>query len=208
MTFPFKTRRFACCVFLLLFNIALQSRAQVTLQIGQNFTGSTYGVNSQSLPPDTDGEIGPRHYMEFINGTVSVYNRTNGVSIQRKTNLKFWSDAGLIISPDSGVSDPRVTFDPTVQRWFACQVNYSGNSADPTLDANDFLIAVSATSDPTGLWRGFLFQADPATGNFADFPTLGVDGNAVYLAGDFYHGSTNAVGSGLVSTGAADEPSI
>ncbi len=203
MTFPLPIHRLIGNVFLFLFFVS-EGHAQVTLQIGQNFTGSTYGVHSQSLPPDSNGEIGPRHFMEFINGTVSVYNKTNGVSIQRKTNLKFWSDSGLIISPDSGVSDPRVIYDPTVQRWFAAQVNYSGNSTDPSLQANDFLLAVSATSDPTGLWRGFQFQADPDAGSFADFPTLGVDANAVYLSGDFYHGMTNPLGAGLVSIPKAD----
>ncbi len=44
-----------------------------------------------------------------------------------------------------------------------------------------------------------MFQADPDTGYFADFPTLGVDSNAVYLSGDLYHGETNPIGAALVS---------
>jgi hypothetical protein len=173
----------------------------VAVKIGQNFTGSTYGVNSAALPPDPNGAIGPKHFVEFINGTFAVYNRTNGHSVQRKTDIKFWSDAGLIISPDSGVSDPRVIYDPISQRWFASQVDYdaAAPSGDPTFEANDFLLAVSAGSDPTGTWHGFMFQADPDSGNFADFPTLGVDSNGVYLAGDFFYGSDNPIGPGLVS---------
>ena len=163
-----------CCSLL-----TIVAQAQVSVSIGQNFTGSTYNLNVQSVPPDSNGEIGPRHFMEFINGTVAIYDKTNGVTVQRKTNLKFWSDSGLIISPDSGVSDPRVIFDPRSQRWFAVQVDFTSTAADPTLNANDFLIAVSATSDPTGAWRGFSFQADPATGTFADFPTMGLDANAI-----------------------------
>ena len=181
-------------------------RAQVAVKIGQNFTGSTYGVNSAALPPDPNGAIGPKHFVEFINGTFAVYNRTNGHSVQRKTDIKFWSDAGLIISPDSGVSDPRVIYDPISQRWFASQVDYdaAAPSGDPTFEANDFLLAVSAGSDPTGTWHGFMFQADPDLGNYADFPTLGVDSNGVYLAGDFFYGSDNPIGPGLVSIPKAD----
>ena len=181
-------------------------RAQVAVKIGQNFTGSTYGVNSAALPPDSNGAIGPKHFVEFINGTFAVYNRTNGHSVQRKTDIKFWSDAGLIISPDSGVSDPRVIYDPISQRWFASQVDYDATapSGDPTFEANDFLLAVSAGSDPSGTWHGFMFQADPDSGNFADFPTLGVDSNGVYLAGDFFYGSDNPIGPGLVSIPKAD----
>jgi hypothetical protein len=178
--------------------------AAVTVVIGRNFTGSSYEVNSQAAPPDSNGAIGPRHFMEFINGTVAVYNKTNGLSVQRKSNKKFWADAGLIISTDSEVSDPRVIYDPTVQRWFASQVDFDAAATDPTLEANDFLFAVSATSDPTGSWHGFIFQADPDSGSFADFPTLGLDANAVYLSGDMFQGESNPVGAGLVSIPKAD----
>jgi hypothetical protein len=181
----------------------VSAHAQVLVTLGQNFTGTSYDPNAPVLPPDANGAIGPRHFMEFINGTVAVYNKTNGQSIQRKTNVKFWSDAGLIISPDSSVSDPRVIYDPTVQRWFASQVDFNANGADPTASANDFLLAVSATDNPAGSWHGFQFQSDPDFGNFADFPTLGLDSNAIYLSGDFFH--TNlAIGPGLVSIPKAD----
>jgi hypothetical protein len=188
---------------LLLWLASISVHAQVLVAIGQNFTGSTYGVNSQALPPDANGAIGPRHFMEFINGTVAVYNKTNGLSVQRKTDLKFWSDAGLIISPDSAVTDPRVIFDPTIQRWFASQVDFDSTAPDPTTEANDFLFAVSDTADPTGHWHGFLFQADPDNGTFADFPTMGVDGNAVYISGDMFQSSI-PVGPSLVSLPKAD----
>jgi hypothetical protein len=75
---------------------------------------------------------------------------------------------------------------------------------DPTMEANDFLLAVSATSDPTGQWHGFLFQADPDNGYFADFPTLGLDSNAVYLSGDMFFGEDSPMGPGLVSIPKAD----
>lgn len=187
-----------------LFFAAQSGRSQLTVSIGQNFTGSTFGTHTQAIPADGDGAIGPKHFMEFINGTVCVYNKTNGVSVQRKSNLKFWSDAHVILSQDSGVSDPRVIYDPTVQRWFAAQVDLDTSNPDPTLAQNDFLLAVSATSDPTGQWQGISFQSDPDSGKFADFPTLGLDANAVYIAGDFFDGEDNPLGPGLVSIPKAD----
>ncbi|HXR48777.1 MAG TPA: hypothetical protein VN784_15180 [Candidatus Limnocylindrales bacterium] len=41
------------------------------------------------------------------------------------------------------------------------------------------------------------FLAAPGGIRFADFPTLGVDTNAVYLAGDMYHGTNNSLGTSL-----------
>lgn len=183
--------------------VAVGARSQVTIQIGLNFTGSLGGLISQALPPDPNGVIGPTRFVEFINGTVAVYNRTNGASVVRKTDLKFWADAGLNTSAIA-ISDPRVIYDPTVQRWFATQVDFDPNASDPTAEANDFLLAVSTTSSPTGPWKAFMFQSDPDNGFFADFPTLGVDSNAVYISGDFYSVGEVPEGPGLVSIPKAD----
>ena len=180
-----------------------KAAATVSVSLGQNFTGNTFGVISQALPPDSNGAIGPTRFMEFDNGVVAVYNRTNGANVQRKTDLKFWSDAGLNVSAIA-ISDPRVIYDPLSQRWFASQIDLDPNAADPTAEANDFLIAVSTTANPTGTWKAFMFQADPDNGFFADFPTLGVDGNAVYLSGDFYSTGEIPEGSGLLSIPKAD----
>lgn len=203
--FPFPRILFLACavVFAPFSESSLQ--AQISATIGHNFTSSMYNVNSYALPPDANGGVGPRHFMEFINGTVAIYTKTNVThTVQRKTDVKFWSDSGLIISPDAGVTDPRVIYDPDSQRWFATMVDFDANAADPTVEANDFLFAVSATSDPTGTWHGFLFQADPDNGMFADFPTLGMDSNAVYISGDFFQGGSSPMGPGLVSIPKAD----
>ncbi len=181
------------------------ARAAVITSIGQNFTGSTFGVDSVALPADANGTAGPQHFVEFINGTFAVYNKSNGAVVKRVSDTKFWSNSGVSLSSSDGVTDPRIIYDPTVQRWFASMVDFDANApSDPSLESNDFLFAVSDSADPRGTWHGFLFQADPDTGYFADFPTLGVDSNAVYLSGDFYHGETDPIGPGLVSFPKAD----
>jgi len=195
-------------VFCLLLSAA-GGHAQVAVQIGQNFTSSTYynGSNigdSTALPPDPDGAVGAGRFVEFINGAFTVYNATNGASVIRISDEQFWANAGVTISPDAAISDPRIIYDPTAQRWFASEVDFNANAVDPTLFANNFLIAVSASSNPAGPWQGFHFIADPDTGDFADFPTLGVDSNAVYISGDMFQGQDNPVGPSLVSIPKAD----
>ena len=181
----------------------LNSEAQVSVTIGQNFTGDTYGVVSQALPPDSNGVIGPTRFMSFINGVVTVFNRTNGASVYRKSDLIFWSNAGINTSA-IGVSDPRVIYDPATQRWFATQVDFDPSAPDPTAEGNDFLLGVSTTSNPAGPWKAFMITADPDNGYFADFPTLGLDGDAVYISGDFYSAGQIPQGPGLLSIPKAD----
>ena len=192
---------FVCCRLLL---AGVSAPAQVTVQIGQNFTGSD---NSQTYisPADGNGAIGTNYFVEFINGAFAVYDPSTGAGVVRITDLKFWSNAGpggnsangINFASSDAVSDPRVIYDPASQRWFASQVEYDGSAADPTRESNYYLLAVSATPDPTGAWHVFSFLAAPGGIRFADFPTLGVDANAVYLGGDMYFGETNSLGTSL-----------
>ena len=175
--------------------------AAVPTFIGQNLAGSQYNVDSASVPPDTTGAAGPNHFVEFINGRFSVYNKTNGTRVKTLTDLAFWSALGITFPTNYDLTDPRLVYDPTVQRWFAVEIDFDPSGAQNT---NRFLLAVSATSDPTGLWRGVAFLSDPGGSLFADFPGLGVDADGVYLSGDYYNGSSQAVRPVLVSLPKAD----
>ena len=171
-------------------------QAQVVVQIGQNFTASSLGVDSTALPPDANGAAGPSHYVEWINGRFSVYNKTNASRVFTLSDLTFWSRAGVTIPGSWDVTDPRLVYDPTVQRWFASMVDFASSSS---INSNHFLLAVSATADPTGTWRGVSFLGDTNGLNFADFPRLGLDDQAVYLSGDMFPPFGNPVGASLVS---------
>lgn len=177
---------------------ALNLFAGPTATIGQNFLGSSFFTNSSAMPPDGNGAIGPQHFVEFINGAFAAYDRNDPGNVLRESDIDFWFNAGISIASDQGVTDPRVVYDPLSQRWFASMIDFDANAADPTLEANDFLLAFSATSDPEGEWVAFRFRADTKSNAFADFPTLGVDSNAVYLSGNMFKGGNNNIGPNLV----------
>jgi hypothetical protein len=125
--------------------------------------------------------------------------------VQKTGLLTFWTNAGLTFNGGTQVSDPRIVYDPLAQRWFASAIDIAGVSVPRN---NRFLLAVSAGPDPTGLWQAVAFTADPAQGNFADFPTLGMDASGVYLTGYmFSDGSSSGTELGantLVSIPKAD----
>ena len=91
----------------------------VVTTVGRNFTGSTLNYNNYNgVPPDCNGAVGPRHFVEFINGNFTVYNKTNSNSV-RIADTKFWANAGVTLANSDLLSDPRIIYDPSVQRWFA-----------------------------------------------------------------------------------------
>lgn len=191
-----------CAVLQIFTNLPAFAGSNTT--IGQNFSGSSFFTNSQALPPDANGAIGPQHFVEFINGAFAAYDRNNPGNVLRESDIDFWFNAGVSVASDQGVTDPRVIYDPLSQRWFASMIDFDANAADPTLEANDFLLAFSATADPTGDWVAFRFRADTKSNAFADFPTLGVDSNAVYLSGNMFKGGDNNLGPNLVCIPKAD----
>jgi hypothetical protein len=141
--------------------------------IGANFTASTFGVDSNTIPPDTMGAAGVDHFVELINGRFSVYRKTDGVRVQTSTLNQFWTNAGA--SPTGGTIDPRVVYDPSARRYFAVTID------DPQ-NPNNILVAVSNSVNPTAGWTGFKIDSDSDDSNWADFPMIGHDAGSVYVS--------------------------
>jgi hypothetical protein len=148
------------------------------LNIDLSFTGSSL-TNSGFIPPDTMGAAGPDQYVELINGRYSVYRNTDGVRVQTSSLNDFWRNAG--VSPAGSFAfDPRILYDSSSGRWFAASVDNPGNNP------NNFLVAVSNSSDPTQGWKAFAIPSDSAKSRWADFPTLGVNRDGVYLSANMF----------------------
>lgn len=83
------------------------------------------------------------------------------------------------MTPINRAFDPRLIYDHASQHWFA-------SSADNPDNPNNFLLAVSSGADPTGSWTDFAIDSDAANMRWADFPTLGLDADGVYLSADMF----------------------
>jgi len=140
------------------------------LEVGVLFTRTGSGT-----PPDTMGAVGFEHVVTLTNGGISIHRKSDGGLIDASDLEAFWLEAGV---SNSDVFDPRVLFDPMSGRFFAVTLN--GRYA-----SNEILVAVSNGSDPTLGWTGFAFDAT-TNQNWADFPTIGVDADAVTVASDIH----------------------
>ena len=159
------------------------------LNIDLSFTGSSL-LTSGFIPPDTMGAAGPDQFVELLNGRYSVYRNTDGVRVQTSTLNDFWRNAG-VVPTGSFAFDPRVIYDASSSHWFAA-------SADNPGQPNNFLVAVSNSSDPTQGWKGFAIPSDSAKSRWADFPTLGVNRDGVYLAANMFPTTASFATSVLV----------
>jgi hypothetical protein len=144
------------------------------------------------IPSDMGGAVGNGYVMQTVNGIVSTYNSNTGGLLNRVTLDQFWGNLGVQTNPSAGnfMSDPRVIFDPSSNRWFT--------SAITTAAVNQVAVAVSKGANPLGGFTGLTFNAQP--GQFYDYPTLGVNHAAVTIGtNNFGAASGNFDGSGLFS---------
>ena len=157
--------------------------------ITENFAG---GNSSQSgfYPPDTDGSVGGGYVTEFINGYVGVYSTAG--AIQKNESLStFWSNAGVTVASGFSPGDVRIIYDTSINRWVASSDTFV-NSGSETAN-NQILLAVSATSSPLGSWRGVSVNSSPNNSSlWADFPTLGVNGDGVFVSANMFSTSTGS----------------
>lgn len=162
--------------------------------VSTNFTAATLTgstANTNSFPPDDMGAVGPSQYIIFVNGRIATYNKATGLAdgVLNISPDVFFASV-MSTNPNTFTSDPRIRYDRLTKRWFMIIIDVpAGTGALP----NRVLFAVSSDSIITGttVMRFFFFQHDlvsPAgnTGSFFDYPTLGIDNNALYIGGNVF----------------------
>lgn len=146
--------------------------------------------NLSAIPPDTMGAVGATQFMETSNGAYAVYDKKTGARTMLIGDGAFWAAAGLPAAYPNGLAngDSRVLFDTKSQRWIV-------TSFGPSLE--QVQIAVSKTSDATGPWQATVFNAfsDGVGTGIADYPTLAIDGKAVYIGTNDFTQTAGACGA-------------
>jgi len=150
--------------------------------------------NGAVTPPDTQGTVGPNHLMAVLNSNVTIETRT-GVVLSSVSIASFWSSLGGI----NEVFDPRVLFDRYANRWI---ISSGANAASATAYV---LVGVSQTSDPTGGWNLYKVNVDANGASWADYPTLGFNGDWIVVQTNVFTVSQGAwVASNIYAFDKAD----
>lgn len=141
------------------------------------------------VPPDSNGAVGPTQVIVSANGRIKLFDKSGTLQGLDTTDGTFFAS----VAGGAGVSDPHVRYDRLSGRWFITDIT--------TTAPNRILIAVSSGSTITNAssFSFFQFQHDLVgttpnadTGGFADYDTLGVDANALYIGVNEFTGATSS----------------
>ncbi|HXU33268.1 MAG TPA: HYR domain-containing protein, partial [Thermoanaerobaculia bacterium] len=158
------------------------------------------GINSTSgiLPPDTNGDVGPAHYVQTTNSSTSaitavgVFDKTTGALLAPAFSMAtLFSSLGAgdpCAANDDG--DPIVLYDSFADRWLISQFVIG---TEPTRQC----IAISQTGNPLGAYFAYDFiMPTDADGKLNDYPHFGVWSDAYYMTDNQFNTAGTAFEGG------------
>jgi hypothetical protein len=139
---------------------------EVAVTAGLNFDGIGVGLpgfSVSSAPPDTNGAVGSTQYVQWVNTSFAVFNKSTGaVVFGPAAGDTLWQGFGGPCEANND-GDPIANYDKKANRWLMTQFSVSGGQFFQC-------VAVSTSSDATGSYRRFAYQFT----DFNDYPKAGV----------------------------------
>jgi len=126
--------------------------------------GNTCGCQ----PSDSEGDVGPNHYVEAVNESIRIFDKSGNTLAGPISYNSFF--AGLTGTPCTFANDgdPYVVYDTAADRWLI------SDFAFPSFPGSSFYqcIGVSQTPNPvSGGWFLYAIQVDPANPTYlGDYP--------------------------------------
>src|SRR5262249_43854695 len=152
-----------------------------------SFDGLDFANWGAGHPPDENGDVGPTYYIQTVNTSIGIYDKSNGNRVAAFTFNAFMSQGhfGNLCDTDN-FGDPVVLYDSFENRWFitdfAFKLDASGNVVNPPGAFQCF--AVSKTADPgNGGWN---FYSIAAPGALDDYPKFGVWLDGIYMSANMF----------------------
>ncbi len=153
------------------------------------------------LPPDTNGDVGPNHFVQWVNTSFAVYSKGTATTPPvllygpAAANTLWAGFGGPCETRNDG--DPIVRYDHLADRWVMSQLAIPNNFLGILLFGPFYeCIAVSATSDPLGAYYRYQYSFDKLN----DYPKLAVWPDGYYMTMNQYTSlSLQWAGQGVVA---------
>src|SRR5258706_180056 len=111
-------------------------------------------VGFRVVPPDTNGDVGPNHYVQWNNLVFEVFDKTGAPVLgPLPGNTLFAGFGGPCETNNDG--DPAAVYDQLADRWVLTQFSIGDGIQ---------CVAVSQTGDPTGAYFRYAFIVTPVPG--------------------------------------------
>jgi hypothetical protein len=148
------------------------------------------------LPPDTHGDVGPSHYIQSVNSSIQIFDKTGAAlnGVNGTTYNSFFSALGAptACGLNQNRGDGFVFYDHLADRWVVSDFAFAGGLPGP----GPFYqcIGVSKTNDPVaGGWWLYALQVDSANPTWVgDYPKFGMWPDAYYLSVNMFDGPSLA----------------
>lgn len=127
-----------------------------------------FGYNVDVTPPDTQMAVGKTDILEMVNDSGEIWTKSGTPVTSFSLYSFFPAPAGFMLT------DPRVFYDASTQRWFA-----SAFALDASGDSQVY-IATSSTWDATGTWS--VYSTPITQGVITDQPMFGVNSDKVTIS--------------------------
>ena len=164
---------------------AVQSSAPLANAPGPSLTfpGLDHDSWGDGWPPDTNGDVGPLHYIQTVNTSVGIFRKSDGAMLAAFTfNTLFSSAATGTPCDNSNQGDPVVVYDGQADRWIISDFAWSNFTSGAMYQC----FAVSVTGNPvSGGWYFYAVQTDPG-GHIPDYPKIGVWPDGIYMSANVY----------------------
>ncbi len=137
-------------------------------------------------PPDTNGAVGPNHYISSVNLVYGVYDKSGAKLFGPAKISSLFAAAPTGTACDTtDPGDPIVLYDSSADRWILSQFGFTSTAV---LVPKWECVAVSKGPNP--ITDGWWTYAIPAPGDqFNDYPKLSVWPDAYYYTARMFPGS-------------------
>lgn len=156
---------------------------------GINFSGSGCGC----LPPDPNGDVGPNHYIQIVNGAFQIWKKS-GTLLKGPTaiNTLFSGVGGPCEQTNDG--DPIVLYDRLAKRWLFSQ--FANVFQDFPGQGYWQCIALSTGKSPLGTYYRYALRWP--NNFFNDYPKFGVWLDGYYMTANQFSSNGSWQGTGAV----------
>lgn len=133
-------------------------------------------------PPDNALAVGPNDVLVAVNTDLAGYSKAGALRFR-------WPNMGTlfnaVLPPGASLFDPRLAYDHYDQRWIVVSGARRESPAGSWL-----MVGISQGTDPAGAYWTWALDAsldgDTPTNNWADYPMLGFDTQAIYIASNMF----------------------